>query len=126
MIPNQPADAAQAQHYELVQSGFKLRLDFSPDATVCTARYEAAADGGSPLDEASLRQFIKGCRVCCGLHEDSIQMLLSAAAERKAISGIIIAQSEPMKPGEDGRLELMVRDSLEGSGCDEDDEAGTV
>jgi len=124
MNSKQPADAGQIQHYELVQSGFKLRLDFSPDTTVCTARYEAA-DGGTPLDEFSLRQFVKGCRVYEGILEDSIQMLLAAASDRKGISGIIIAQTEAMQPGEDGRLELIVRDSLECSGSD-DDESGTV
>lgn len=125
MTQNPSTDSSLVQNYELVQSGYKLRLDFSPDATVCTARYEAG-DGGTPLDEQSLRQFVKGCRVCEGIHEDSIQILLTVASARKSISGIIIAQTEAMQPGEDGRLEIMVIDSLEGSGCDDDGESGTV
>ncbi len=112
MNASQSSDSGHVQQYELVQSGFKLRFDFSADVTVCTARYEASA-GGTPLDEASLRQFMNGCKVFEGVHEASVQMLLSVAAEKKSISGIIIAHSTAMQPGDDGYLEFLVHDSLE-------------
>ncbi len=117
--------AGQRQHYELVQAGYKLRFDFSADATVCTARYEPA-DGGTALDEAALRNYMDQCGIVEGIHETSVQMLVWAAGEKKPLAGIILAQARAMKPGEDGRLELLVQDSLQGAGSSNDDEAGMV
>jgi uncharacterized protein len=119
------AGSRQCQHYELVQSGYKLRFDFSADATVCTARYEAA-ESGLGMDEAALRKYMQQCGVVEGIHETSIQMLLWAASEKKPLDGIILAQSTAMKPGDDGWLELLVKDALqEADGCS-DDTTGVV
>jgi uncharacterized protein len=119
------ADTGQRQHYELVQVGYKLRFDFSADATTCTARYEPA-EGGSALDEAALRQYMNQCGVVDGIHETSVQMLVWAAGEKKPLAGIVLAQATVMKTGENGRLELLVQDSLEGEGRSDDDTAGVV
>lgn len=120
----QTMDSGKSAHYELVQAGYKLRFDLSADATTCTARYEVAG-GGTALDERMLRQFMDTCRIIEGIHETSVQMLLWAASEKKPLAGIILAQATPMKQGEDGRLDLLIHNSLDDNGA-ADNESDTI
>ena len=108
---SQASESTYDRQFELVQSGYKLRLEISADGISCTARYESSP-GGTGMSESDLRRYIAHCGVIEGIFETSIEMLLFAASESKPLSGVLLAKGVEAKPGIDGRLELMVANAL--------------
>lgn len=103
----------------LVKAGFTLWLDLLSKATTCTARY-APANNGACLTEEDLRGFLASHSIKENINEAGIQELVRAAAQKKSVDSIILAQGNAMQPGADGGLRLMAPDALgKDNDCDE-------
>jgi uncharacterized protein len=110
----------QGKRCELKHPGFRLAVVFAPDASSCAASYEPL-EGGPPLSDKELQEFLKQTGITTGLREEAVQEILLRAKCGKAIHGLLLAQGAPMIPGEDGRIAPKHSMPDEGEGSDETD-----
>lgn len=103
-MTQQSPTSPEGRRLELVRSGFKLDLDFAPDASLCLVSYQPF--GGPVLTEEELRDFLAQAGITTGLQEDALAEVVHQAAEGKAVCRVPLARGSSMVPGEDGRIAL--------------------
>ncbi len=105
-------ESLQEERIEFKRLGFKLELLLSAEKTLCTASYIPSAKG-APISLEEFKTFLAQAKIQEGLSEPEITKLLAAAASGNSITNCIIAYSQDMIPGKNGRFELAVADSLQ-------------
>jgi uncharacterized protein len=93
----------QGKRCEMKQPGFRLVVVFAPDASSCVASYEPF-EGGPPLSDAELQEFLKQTEITLGLCGEAVQEILLRAKCGKGIHVLTLAEGTAMIPGEDGRI----------------------
>jgi uncharacterized protein (DUF342 family) len=102
----------QFKRLEFKRLGFTLLLGISPDGLSCSCSYLPAA-AGAPLTLQELRSFLTESRIVEGILDDGIAALLNSATSLFPATNLLLASGTPMIPGEDGKIELIVKDSLD-------------
>ncbi len=111
----QSSSGSKEKRIEFKRLGYRLELVISADALECAAVYEPSTTNGTPLTLQELKTYLAQAKIIEGLIDNAINDLISAAAALKPLTGFVIARGTPMVPGDDGRIELAVTDSLDTS-----------
>lgn len=112
MSSNSFVGEKESTRFEFKRLGYSLILEISADGLLCDCIYEPS-ENGNPLTSEELSGYLAQSKVREGISAEAVNELLEAAGTRVALSGHPLAHGIPMAPGEDGKIELVVDNSLE-------------
>jgi uncharacterized protein (DUF342 family) len=106
---------------EFKRLGYRLVVVTSADGLECSCIYDPAISG-SPLTLGELQTFLSEAKVREGIDENALNTMIEKAEARQSVNGLLIAQGVPMVPGEDGRFDFAVQDSMADDEPENDDD----